>query len=594
MKNILLFIFIVSVSLIIAQPANNTCGGAITQAQNGSCIGGTNVGATDTWVGAVGCQSGNNHPEVWYTFNATGTQAVLNITNGTMPNNIEITLVSATGPCAGLVIVGAVCGPSPLSGTFATVPGTTYYYTISSSTGGTGTFTTCLTSSSPPPAPGQNCSNAAILCNANVFSQGTSSAGIGVQEVTTGNSCWGSGGERQSKWFKFSVGCSGTLEFNINPVVSGDDYDFGIWNITSDPTGCTTKGNTIGCNWSGCKGSTGLSSCPLSEPGVVTGGAGCFGGPAAWSAPINVTAGNVYAVLVDNFSTSNSGFALTFGGGCAGGTAKIGPNAIFTAVISNSCMTATVTKSCAIATSTNSTYFWNFGDGFTSTAQGPIAHTYTVTGNYNISLSVTDLLGCVTVTSQTVNIGCVVLPVELINFTATFNKNSADIIWETASERNSDYFTIEKSYDGLKYELFSKIPAIGNRSSKGEYSVSDLNPNKNGVTYYRLKQFDKGSEIEKFSHVTTLNVYEKVYRLIVQPNPANSNVLITIPENFFGKMATIEVYDNTGNKVISSISEVANGNNGFNININDLPNGFYFIKVSDNMGTILKKSLMKN
>jgi hypothetical protein len=36
-------------------------------------------------------------------------------------------------------------------------------------------------------------------------------------------------------------------------------------------------------------------------------------------------AGNVYALLVDNFSASNSGFSLTFGGACGGGTATIGP-----------------------------------------------------------------------------------------------------------------------------------------------------------------------------------------------------------------------------------------------------------------------------
>ena len=88
---------------------------------------------------------------------------------------------------------------------------------------------------------GQDCSSAAILCNSSAISQPTSNAGFGTQEVNQVNSCWVTGGERQSKWYKFTVGCSGTLEFNIRPNVLGNDYDWALWNVTGDPAGCTTK-----------------------------------------------------------------------------------------------------------------------------------------------------------------------------------------------------------------------------------------------------------------------------------------------------------------------------------------------------------------
>jgi hypothetical protein len=35
------------------------------------------VGANDSWQNSVGCQGGGNHPDVWYTFTATGSQANL-------------------------------------------------------------------------------------------------------------------------------------------------------------------------------------------------------------------------------------------------------------------------------------------------------------------------------------------------------------------------------------------------------------------------------------------------------------------------------------------------------------------------------------
>ncbi|MGG9970665.1 PKD-like domain-containing protein [Ferruginibacter sp. SUN002] len=440
---------------LFAQPANDECSFATTITPNGSCNAGTTVGANDSWSGTVGCQSGNNHRDVWYTFVSTGTTLTANITAGTLTGNIEFILVS--GDCvSGFTLAGSVCGASPMSTTiYGLDPGVTYYYTISSSTNSQGTFTSCITTTTPPPSPGQDCSNAAILCNADPFSQAASNAGFGAQEVTTANSCWGIGGERQSKWFKFTAGCSGTLEFNITPINSSDDYDWSLWNITGNPTGCTTKGTSIACNWSGCSGSTGISSCPSSEPGrqncgSATGGDPCGSGskPRAWgnwSSPgggasscqsntVNIVAGNTYALLVDNFVASNSGFSLTFGGACGGGTATIGPNADFTYAAAT-CGSYNFTKTCQTS---NSTFLWQFGDGTTSTSQNP-SHTYTASAVYTITLQVTDALGCIATFSETVNITATAEPLVTspVNYcqndvASTLTATGSNLLWYTA------------------------------------------------------------------------------------------------------------------------------------------------------------------
>jgi PKD repeat protein len=213
-------------------------------------------------------------------------------------------------------------------------------------------------------------------------------------------------GERQSKWFKFTAGCTGTLEFNINPINAGDDYDWALWNITSDPNNCTTKGNSIACNWSGCNDATGLSSCISSEPGAQnSNGPPCFGAYGAWGTPITVTAGNSYALLIDNFTASNSGFVLTFGGACNSGTAKIGPDANFTYAPS-SCGTYNFTKTCATI---NSSFLWQFGDGSSATTQNA-SHSYGTSGSYVVTLQVTDALGCITTFSQTITISTATAP----------------------------------------------------------------------------------------------------------------------------------------------------------------------------------------
>ena len=412
----LFVILIVLCSVIVGctPPPNDICTDATVILPNGSCNSGTTVGMVDNWTGSVGCQGGGQHPDVWYSFTATGSQAQFTITT-TAPWSGDVELVLASGTCAGgFAIVGSQCGPSSLNAVFNGIQiGTVYYFTISNTNTGTpGPFQVCVTNTTPPPLAGQDCSNAAILCNSNSFSQPTSNAGFSMQEVNQANSCWVFGGERQSKWFKFTVGCTGTLEFNINPINSNDDYDWALWNITGDPNNCTTKGNAVACNWSGCDGSTGLSSCITSEPSSNKSGPGCGGGYAGWvnstvgnSTPITVTAGNTYALLVDNFTISNSGFTLTFGGACGGGTALLGPRANFVYSV-GTCGTYNFTKTCP---TTNSTFLWQFGDGTTSTLQNP-SHTYSTFGNIVVTLQVTDALGCVANFAQAINVVATAAP----------------------------------------------------------------------------------------------------------------------------------------------------------------------------------------
>src|SRR4029453_3594756 len=99
-------------------------------------------------------------------------------------------------------------------------------------------------------------------------------------------------------------------EFNLKPLNSNDNYDWALWDVT---TGCATKSNSIACNWSGCTGSTGISTCIASEPGIKSCGAATGGDPCGsgsqprawgnWSSPgggasacnssiVNVVAGN--------------------------------------------------------------------------------------------------------------------------------------------------------------------------------------------------------------------------------------------------------------------------------------------------------------
>ena len=57
------------------------------------------------------------------------------------------------------------------------------------------------------------------------------------------------------------------------------------------------------------------------------------------------------------------------------------------------------------------------------------------------------------------------LPIELLSFDAIMNGKQVDINWTTATELNNDYYTIEKSKDGINFETSSIVDAAGNSLS---------------------------------------------------------------------------------------------------------------------------------
>lgn len=88
------------------------------------------------------------------------------------------------------------------------------------------------------------------------------------------------------------------------------------------------------------------------------------------------------------------------------------------------------------------------------------------------------------------NIACaIILPVELLSFTAERNGNTSLLNWETASEENNDYFNIERLNAIGEFENIGRVDGNGSTSMHSYYTFTDEAP-LTGVNYYRLKQFD--------------------------------------------------------------------------------------------------------
>ncbi len=185
------------------------------------------------------------------------------------------------------------------------------------------------------------------------------------------------------------------------------------------------------------------------------------------------------------------------------------------------------------------------------------------------------------------------LPIELIMFKAELNGNSVDINWSTATETNNDYFTIERSADGINFEPIDVVKGAGNSLDKKYYYLQDKNPII-GVSYYRLKQtdFDKKAS---YSVIQSISIDKKdKFDFVLYPNPSDKNDDVRL--QFFGKeneVMNVLVMDLTG-KILSE-KEIKLNASAMEVNLSHhFDSGIYFVKVSNKKGeSINQKFIVK-
>jgi hypothetical protein len=114
------------------------------------------------------------------------------------------------------------------------------------------------------------------------------------------------------------------------------------------------------------------------------------------------------------------------------------------------------------------------GSGGSGSPSGSIAGTFTSFSTFTLA----NLTG-----------GTNPLPVELVSFSARVSGEQVIIDWSTASELNNDFFTIERSQDGLSFEGIARIIGAGTTNQPMKYQSIDYLPLP-GISYYRLKQTD--------------------------------------------------------------------------------------------------------
>lgn len=152
------------------------------------------------------------------------------------------------------------------------------------------------------------------------------------------------------------------------------------------------------------------------------------------------------------------------------------------------------------------------------------------------------------------------------------DENRVLIDWKTDQEFNNKGFFIEHSTDGRNWI------SVGFEASKAKQGTSTLtlkynfihtNP-QNGYNYYRLKQVDFDGKYE-YTTSQTIKVKFTQNEVAIYPNPSSEKVYFQFSD--LSQIGSIQLIDLSGKSLKSFNRYVTD------ININNLPQGIYFIKV---------------
>jgi len=157
------------------------------------------------------------------------------------------------------------------------------------------------------------------------------------------------------------------------------------------------------------------------------------------------------------------------------------------------------------------------------------------------------------------------LPVTLLYFEAITKNRKVYLKWITATEINNDFFTIERSRDGLQWEKILIVDGAGVSSKQLTYNSIDQTPY-SGASYYHVKQTDFDGNF-LYSSIRAVNIDSNSVKIF--PNPTKDKFYISTSSDSEYSVSLIDAYGRT----------ITNTNNSKEVSVENLPDGMYIIQI---------------
>ncbi len=184
-------------------------------------------------------------------------------------------------------------------------------------------------------------------------------------------------------------------------------------------------------------------------------------------------------------------------------------------------------------------------------------------------------------------------PVELLSFNGKVIEKVIELKWQSSWEKNNDFYTIEKSSNGLNYLELATIEGKGTTEFVSDYLYVDPLPF-SGNNYYRLTQTDYDGTYEVFKPI--MIQYEETGPMMkVYPNPVqNQEVnLIVNPDLLKGENnKTYIIVRNITGEIIHK-QKISTIHLGEKISLNKrFANGTYILELHSPYGRTTEKIIV--
>ena len=542
-------------------PTNNDCVNATSVTVNGSSTctlttSGNSLGATQT---SAACSGTGADDDIWFSFVATNASHVVTVTPGTMS---DVVFQVYSGNCSGLsslACIDATGGTSVETTTVGSLTaGITYYmrvHSYASTVGSRGTFTVCITTPCTIPTVAGTLSSdkaSTVVNDAVTFSITGNGGSVTLFEWSFDNFGTVAGSTAnpvmpytlqlnvaQTLMYFRATSVSGSCPSGVTSPISvtielAPPYTYGvsdgdyITNVNfSDINNTSTEDGDAYSNYLSIVGNAEAGGTyTITVSGTLTFSA--YPGYAAW---IDWNQDGV-------FQTSENILLAAPG---ATGTATVNvPNDVTSGTVKMRVL------SVWNATPTNDAYY--------ATGYG-----YGEIEEYSITLGVA-------------------LPVELISFNAICSDDGTLITWKTASESNTSHFNLEKSRNGIDWEIIHTEQAAGNSTQLVTYNFTDKS-SLNGLSYYRLNQYDLNGVYEQFGPISINCLKIGGGYFSIFPNPSSTSFSVMLNNDLLIGDATLLITNKLGKEVYVKSIKVEPGINLYSIDKLDISTGVYYISI---------------
>ncbi len=175
------------------------------------------------------------------------------------------------------------------------------------------------------------------------------------------------------------------------------------------------------------------------------------------------------------------------------------------------------------------------------------------------------------------------VPVNLVSFTAGYERKKLMLRWATTYEQNLDRFEIERSTNGTSFSTLASV-AAKNAAAGHTYSTEDISPLYLDA-YYRLKMVDKDRTVKYSSTLLVKAALANWLRIL--PNPASSYSSINMPVSDVYQVRLADVTDRTVQ------AQSFTGRN-LRIDLRKLLPGTYYLTIHNSKGDYATEPIIIN